>query len=96
MKRLILGVTIGALTLGSAMAGRPARTQKTQEDNANYKNVPVTGSHIKQKMKKRNIIGITRSGNLLIIDQKEMQRNGNGQIADQLRRYPGVQISGGR
>ena len=78
------------------MASRPARTQKTQEDNANYRNVPVTGSHIKQKVKKRNIIGIIRSGNLLIIDQKEMQRNGNGQIGDQLSRYSGVQISGGR
>jgi outer membrane receptor for Fe3+-dicitrate len=32
----------------------------------------------------------------LTIDQKEMQRNGNGQIGDQLSRYPGVQISGGR
>lgn len=96
MKRLILGVTIGALTLGSALAGRPATTQKTQEDNANYKNVPVTGSHLKQNAKKRNIITITRNGNLLTIDQKEMQRNGNGQIADQLSRYPGVSISHGR
>jgi outer membrane receptor for Fe3+-dicitrate len=96
MKRLILGVTIGALTLGSVMAGRPATELKTQEDNAKYKNVPVTGSHIKQKAKKRNIITITRNGSLLTIDQKEMQRNGNGQIGDQLSRYPGVQISGGR
>lgn len=94
MKRLILGVTIAALTLGSVLAGKPVSGQKTQEDNANYKNVPVTGSHIKQKVKKRNIIGITRNGNLLIIDQKEMQRNGNGQISDQLSRYPGISISG--
>ena len=96
MKRLILGVTIGALTLGSAVAGRPVTELKTQENNADYKNVIVTGSHLKQKAKKRNIITISGNGPVLTIDQKEMRRNGNGSIADQLSRYPGVQISGGR
>ena len=70
--------------------------QKTQDDNADYEYVTVTGSHIKQKIRKRNIITTTRHGNVLTIDQREMQRNGNGQIADQLSHYPGVGISGGR
>jgi hypothetical protein len=96
MKRLITIAAIGALTLGTAMAGRKVVEEKTQADNANYKYVPVTGSHIKQKAKKRNIITVTRHHNLLTIDQREMQRNGNGQIADQLSRYPGISISGGR
>ena len=96
MKRLITIAAIGALALGTAMAGRPVVEEKTQADNANYKYVPVTGSHIKQKAKKRNIITVTRHHNLLTIDQKEMQRNGMGSIADQLSRYPGISISGGR
>ena len=96
MKRLITSAAIGALALGTAMAGRPVVEEKTQADNANYKYVTVTGSHIKQKAKKRNIITVTKHHNLLTIDQKEMQRNGNGQMADQLSRYPGVFISGGR
>jgi outer membrane receptor for Fe3+-dicitrate len=94
MKRLILSMTVGALTLGSAMADRPVVEQKTQQDNADYEYVTITGSHLKQRVKKRNIITITRDGPVLTIDQREMERNGNGQIADQLNRYPGVQISG--
>ena len=87
---------IGALALGTALAGRPVVEEKTQADNANYKYVPVTGSHIKQKAKKRNIITVTKHHSLLTIDQREMQRNGMGSIADQLSRYPGISISGGR
>ena len=88
---------ISALALGTSLAGRPVVDEKkTQADNADYHYVPVTGSHIKQKAKKRNIITVTRHNNLLTIDQREMQRNGMGSIADQLSRYPGVSISGGR
>ncbi|MFZ1219468.1 MAG: hypothetical protein WAO00_09250 [Chthoniobacterales bacterium] len=94
MKRLLLSATIGALTLGSAMAGKPVVEEKTQADNADYEYVTVTGSHLKQKIQKRNIITMTRHGNVLTIDQREMERNGNAPIADQLNRYPGVQISG--
>jgi len=93
MKRLILSATICALALGSAFAGRPVAEEKTQKDNADYTYVPVTGSHIKQPAKKRNIITVTRHGNLLTIDQKEMQRNGMGDLAGQLSRYPGISIS---
>jgi outer membrane receptor for Fe3+-dicitrate len=89
-----LGATIGALTLGSALAGKPVVEEKTQADNADYEYVTVTGSHLKQKIQKRNIITMTRHGNVLTIDQREMERNGNAPIADQLSRYPGVQISG--
>ena len=89
----MLGVTIGALTLGSAMAGRPVVEQKTQADNADYEYVYLTGSHIPQKVMKRNIITIGRNGPVLTIDQREMERNGNQPIADQLSRYPGIQIS---
>ena len=93
MKRLILGVTIGALTLGSAMAARPVVEEKTQQDNADYEYVPLTGSHIKQAVKKRNIISVgSNSGPVLTIDREEMRRNGNAPIADQLSRYPGIQI----
>ena len=94
MKRLILGVTISALTLGSALADRPATELKTQKDNADYEYVTLTGSHLKQRVKKRNIIAVGNNGPVLVIDQKEMQRNGNGNLADQLRHYPGIQISG--
>jgi hypothetical protein len=93
MKRLMLGVTIGALTLGSAMADRPVVEQKSQQDNADYEYVYLTGSHIPQKVSKRNIITIGRNGPVLTIDQAEMKRNGNGQIADQLSHYPGISIS---
>ena len=96
MKRLILGVTIGALSLGSAMADPPVIEQKSQKDNADYELAYLTGSHIPQKISKRNIITIGRNGSVLTIDQKEMERNGNQPIGDQLSRYPGVQISGGR
>ena len=96
MKRLILSLALSAFALGTAMADRPAVEQKTQADNANYKYVPVTGSHIKQKAKKRNIITVTKHHSLLTIDQREMQRNGMGSIGDQLSRYPGISISGGR
>lgn len=95
MKRLILGATIGALTLGSAMADRPVVEQKTQKDNADYEWVQLTGSHLKQRVKKRNIITVGNNGPVLTIDQKEMERNGNQPIANQLSRYPGIQISGG-
>lgn len=93
MKRLILGVTIGVLTLGPAMADRPVVEQKTQADNADYEYVYLTGSHIPQKVLKRNIITVGRNGPVLTIDQREMERNGNLPIADQLSRYPGVGIS---
>jgi outer membrane receptor for Fe3+-dicitrate len=93
MKRLIVGAAIGALALGTATAGQPIGEQKTQADNADYEYVTVTGSHLKQKARKRNIITVTPHGNLLTIDQREMERNGNGQIADQLNRYPGISIS---
>jgi outer membrane receptor for Fe3+-dicitrate len=96
MKRLMLGVTIGALSLGSAMADRPVVDQKSQKDNADYELAYLTGSHIPQKISKRNIITIGRNGSVLTIDQREMERNGNQPIGDQLSRYPGVQISGGR
>ncbi len=78
------------------MADRPVVEQKTQADNADYEWVQLTGSHLKQRVKKRNIIAIGNNGPVLVIDQREMERNGNGQIADQLSRYPGVQISRGR
>ena len=94
MKRFIVSAALCLLALGTAMADRPVVEQKTQADNANYKYVPVTGSHIKQKAKKRNIITVTRHHNLLTIDQREMHRNGMGSIADQLSRYPGISISG--
>ncbi len=93
MKRLILGVTIGAVTLGSAMADRPVVEQKSQKDNADYDYVYLTGSHIPQRVMKRNIITVGNNGPVLTIDQKEMDRNGNQPIADQLARYPGIQIS---
>ena len=94
MKRLILGVTIGALTVGSAMAERPVTELKTQQDNADYEWVTLTGSHLKQRVKKRNIISVGNNGPVLTIDQREMERNGNGDLASQLSRYPGVQVSG--
>ena len=94
MKKLIVSAAIGALALGSAMAKRPVTELKTQADNADYEYVTVTGSHLKQKMRKRNIIGETRTGTLLVIDQREMQRNGMGDLRNQLSRYPGIQISG--
>jgi hypothetical protein len=93
MKRLILGVTIGALSLGSAMADRPVVGQKDQQDNADYEYVYLTGSHIPQRVLKRNIITIGKNGPVLTIDQREMARNGNQPIGDQLARYPGIQIS---
>lgn len=95
MKRLLLSVTIGALAVGSAVADRPQVELKSQKDNADYEFVTVTGSHLKQRIRKRNIITTTREGTILTIDQREMERNGNGQLSDQLRHYPGVQISGG-
>ena len=95
MKKLIVSAVIGTLALGSAMANPPVVEQKTQADNADYEYVTVTGSHLKQKIRKRNIITTTRyNGNVLTIDQREMERNGNGDLANQLSRYPGVQISG--
>jgi outer membrane receptor for Fe3+-dicitrate len=93
MKRLLASAAIGALALGSAMADRPVAELKTQADNADYEYVTVTGSHLKQRIRKRNIITDTRTGNVLTIDQREMDRNGNGQMADQLSHYPGVQIT---
>jgi len=92
-----VSAAIGALALSSAMAERTSREElKTQDDNADYEYVTVTGSHLKQKIRKRNIITTTRHGNVLTIDQREMQRNGMGQMSEQLSRYPGVGISGGR
>ena len=93
MKRLIVSAAVGALTLGSVMAERPVNELKTQADNADYEYVTVTGSHLKQKMRKRNIITDTRTGNVITIDQREMQRNGMGDLASQLSRYPGISIS---
>ena len=95
MKRFILGVTIGVLSLGPAMADRPVfLEQKTQDDNADYEYVTLTGSHLKQRVLKRNIITVgNRSGTVLTIDQREMERNGGSTIAEQLSHYPGIQIS---
>jgi outer membrane receptor for Fe3+-dicitrate len=94
MKTLIVSAVIGALTLGTAMADRPVVQQKTQADNADYEYVTVTGSHLKQKIRKRNIITNTRyNGNVLTIDQREMQRNGDADMAGQLSHYPGISIS---
>ena len=93
MKRLMLGMAIGALTLGSAMADRPVVEQKRQTDNADYEYVYLTGSHIPQKVMKRHTITVGRNGPVLTIDQREMERNGNLPIADQLSRYPGISIS---
>jgi hypothetical protein len=92
MKRLILGVTIGALTLGTSMANQPVVQEKSQQDNADYEYVYLTGSHIPQRVMKRNIITVGRNGPVLTIDQREMERNGNLPMADQLSRYPGIQI----
>jgi hypothetical protein len=75
------------------MADRPVVGQKDQRDNADYEYVYLTGSHIPQKVMKRNIITVGRNGPVLTIDQAEMKRNGNGQIADQLSHYPGISIS---
>ena len=94
MKTLIASAAIGALALGSALANRPVTELKTQADNADYEYVTVTGSHLKQKVRKRNIITDTQTGNVLTIDQREMQRNGNADWAHQLNHYPGIQISG--
>jgi hypothetical protein len=92
-----MSAAISALALGTAIAGRPAQIEKkSQADNADYKNVIVTGSHIPQRVKKRNIITDTQHGTVITIDQKEMMRNGNGPIASQLSRYPGLFISRGR
>jgi outer membrane receptor for Fe3+-dicitrate len=93
MKTLIASAAISALALGSVLADRPVTELKTQADNADYEYVTVTGSHLKQKIRKRNIITDTRNGNVLTIDQREMQRNGNGDLANQLSRYPGVSVT---
>ena len=93
MKRLILGVTIGALAAGSSAMADPPSKRCCQKDDTELVN--VTGSHIKQRVRKRNIIMVGTAAPVLVIDQKEMARNGNGQLADTLNRYPGVQISGG-
>jgi outer membrane receptor for Fe3+-dicitrate len=95
MKTLIVSVAISALALGSVLADRPVTELKTQADNADYEYVTVTGSHLKQRIRKRNIITETRNGTVLTIDQREMQRNGMGDIANQLNHYPGVQVSRG-
>ena len=92
MKKLIVSAVIGTLAISSALADRPRVEQKTQSDNADYEYVEITGSHIKQKVRKRHIITDTRTGNVLTIDQREMERNGNGDLAGQLSRY-GIQIS---
>lgn len=93
MKTLIVSAAIGALALSSAFADRPVVQQKVQADNADYEYVTVTGSNLKQKMRKRGIITDTRTGNMITIDQREMQRNGMGDLASQLSRYPGISIS---
>jgi outer membrane receptor for Fe3+-dicitrate len=93
MKTLIVSAAIGALTLGSALASQPVVQQKTQADNADYEYVTITGSNLKQKVRKRHTITDTRTGNVLTIDQREMQRNGDSTLAGQLSRYPGISIS---
>ena len=94
MKKLIVSAVVGTLALGSALADRPAAELKTQSDNADWEYVTVTGSHLKQKVRKRHIITETRTGTVLTIDQREMQRNGDPDLAGQLSRYPSIQISG--
>ena len=104
MKKLLVSAAIGALALSSAVADRPVADadrrpvvqEKVQADNADYEYVTVTGSNLKQKMRKRGIITDTRAGNMITIDQREMQRNGMGDLANQLSRYPGISISRGR
>lgn len=96
MKKLLVSAAISALAFSSALADRPVVQQKVQADNADYEYVIVTGSNLKQKMRKRGIITDTRSGNMITIDQREMQRNGMGDLATQLSRYPGISISRGR
>ncbi|HSV63372.1 MAG TPA: hypothetical protein VLH83_08495 [Chthoniobacterales bacterium] len=93
MKKLIVSAVIGTLAFGSALADRPRVEEKTQSDNADYEYVTITGSHLKQKVRKRHIITDTRTGNVLTIDQREMERNGNAPLAEQLSRYPGISIS---
>ena len=93
MKTLIVSAAIGALALGSALADRPVTELKTQADNADYEYVTVTGSHLKQKIRKLNIITDTRTGNVLTIDQREIQRNGASDVATMLSHYPGISIS---
>ena len=75
------------------MANRPVVQQKSQKDNADYEYVYLTGSHIPQRVMKRNIITVGKNGPILTIDQREMERNGNRPIAEQLDHYPGIQIS---
>jgi outer membrane receptor for Fe3+-dicitrate len=93
MKTLIVSAAVAALALSSALADRPVTELKTQRDNADYKYVTVTGSHLKQKVRKRNIITDTKTGNVLTIDQREMQRNGASDVAGMLSHYPGISIS---
>ena len=93
MKTLIASVAISALALGSVLANRPVTELKTQADNADYEYVTVTGSHLKQKIRKRNIITETRNGTVLTIDQREMQRNGASDVAGMLSHYTGISIS---
>ena len=75
------------------MADRPVVQQKSQKDNADYEYVYLTGSHIPQRVMKRNIITVGKNGPVLTIDQREMERNGSLPISEQLNRYPGIQIS---
>ena len=56
MKTLIASAAIGALALGSALANRPVTELKTQADNADYEYVTVTGSHLKQKGRRRGLL----------------------------------------
>lgn len=108
MKQTILGFALGMIALASsAFAGEPARyadqgyARHTDTRDALYADRDgreetriVTGSHIKQRVKKHNIILTGTSAPVLVIDQREVQRNGYGTVADVLRHYPGIQISG--
>ncbi len=108
MKLTILGFALGMIALASSgVAGEPARHadqgygRQTDTRDALYADRDgreetriVTGSHIKQRVKKHNIILTGTDAPVLVIDQQEVQRNGYGTVADVLRRYPSIQISG--
>lgn len=108
MKRTTLGFALGMLALAApAFAGGSARYNDERAARDTVRVYPryvdqneadeyrvLTGSHIKQRVKKRNIIAAGARQNVLIIDRNEMQRNGNGTMVDVLRHYPGISITG--
>lgn len=94
MKRLLFGLTIVSLALSSFAMADDLDKKYAQRDDHQYRLVPVTGSHIKKKVRQRNIILEGTDAPVIVIDQREIERNGSGQISDVLRHYPGIQING--